>query len=71
MPYTIQKDEQHLALVLSGGVTARDVSDLAKCLTSSFATGAAMKANVTNKNPVNPLNLVIIFVLLELVLSRS
>jgi len=42
MPYTIQKDEQHLALVLSGGVTARDVSDLAKCLASSFATGAAI-----------------------------
>src|SRR5881394_381128 len=40
-------------------------------LSPARATGATMKANVTNKKAVNPLDLVIIFVLLKLVLGLA
>jgi hypothetical protein len=34
-------------------------------LSPACATGATMKANVTNKKPVNPFNFLIVFVLFE------
>ena len=42
MAYTIQREEQHLTLELRGGVTARDVGELAKSLASSLTSGAAV-----------------------------
>src|SRR5690348_15999680 len=40
-------------------------------LSPACATGATMKAIVTNNNPVNPLNFLIVFYLLYLVLVSS
>ena len=42
MAYTIQRDEQQLTLELTGGVTARDVGELAKSVASSLTSGAAV-----------------------------
>jgi anti-anti-sigma regulatory factor len=40
MPFTIHATEQNIALELAGGVTARDVAELAACLTSSLTAAA-------------------------------
>ncbi len=42
MPYTIQKDKRNIALELSGGVTARDVGELARSLAASLSSESAV-----------------------------
>ena len=42
MPYTIQEQDGRIALELKGGVTARDVGEMAKALASTLKSGASV-----------------------------
>jgi anti-anti-sigma regulatory factor len=42
MPYFVQQNEGSLILELKGGVTARDVGELAKCVAASLTSGAGV-----------------------------